>query len=274
MVDLMERLRAANPEPESPPLPIEEVWRRLDAGKGRGSKLRVPGSRSVGASLPSFGGVMAMFSAVVAIVIAVAAVTLIGDKRTSTVPRSGTRTMQRPKSAAGTDTYSVFSQPPTVSPSPSHAIPARELPHLRANRAVLTSAHLVDLPKGYRGWIMLRTAGRPGSFCIVFVRPGNQPGPFICGDGKPGPDGVVQYGGGTLRKEWNMEGIEPDAAAHVQVRLRNGSTVTVPVVSNMFYATASDVMVSYKVLNARGQTLVDQVLFAPNHPGRSIEDRR
>lgn len=40
MSDVIQRLRAANPEPDCPPPPIEGVWRRLDADGGVARRVR------------------------------------------------------------------------------------------------------------------------------------------------------------------------------------------------------------------------------------------
>jgi hypothetical protein len=81
--DPLERLRAANPEPSCPPPPIDEVWRRIEAG-GRMAQDRVAarpgGPKAVGARLRSLAGGMAVLTSVV-VVIAVGAIALLLHSR-------------------------------------------------------------------------------------------------------------------------------------------------------------------------------------------------
>jgi hypothetical protein len=111
MADVIERLSAANPVPECPPLPIEEIWSRLDVGTDRRSSLpglSTPRRRSLTARLPSVAVVVTTLSAAVAIGVAVVAIALLGHGRKSAVTH---RT-----APAATHTPTILVPPRRVSP--------------------------------------------------------------------------------------------------------------------------------------------------------------
>jgi hypothetical protein len=111
MIDVMERLSAANPVPECPPLPIEEIWSRLDVGTDRRSKLpgsRSPRRRSVSARLSNVAAVVTTLSTAVAITIALVAIALLGHSRKSAVTH--------PTAPAATHTPTIVVPPRRVSP--------------------------------------------------------------------------------------------------------------------------------------------------------------
>lgn len=99
--DPIERLRAANPEPQCPPPSIDEVWRRIEATDQR---PRSDVRRARPRSLPSVIAVLAS----AAVVIAVASIALLAHGRsTSAASSAGTKqlvaklaVLRRPQTAA------------------------------------------------------------------------------------------------------------------------------------------------------------------------------
>ncbi|MGO9793433.1 MAG: hypothetical protein ACLP8S_29085 [Solirubrobacteraceae bacterium] len=98
MFDPMERLRAANPEPDCPPPSIDDVWRRINANAGREphSRRGLSARRSTITRIPSVGSVIATISTITAMAIAVLAVVLLDHK--------GPSPATRPSAPAGAST--------------------------------------------------------------------------------------------------------------------------------------------------------------------------
>jgi thiol-disulfide isomerase/thioredoxin len=89
MMDVLERLRAANPVLDCPPPLIDGVWERIES-----TETARPGSGEVLASVqgrwrrwrPSAESVVAVFAAVTAVVVAVGVVALLGNARRTRPP--------------------------------------------------------------------------------------------------------------------------------------------------------------------------------------------
>jgi hypothetical protein len=134
MTDVMERLRAANPAPDCPPPPIEDVWRRVDADSPGESSERSTLPAGIRVALSRLGGAAAM-AVSVALAVAVAAILVVGHGQTS------------PQSESRPTAGKTSPQAP-----PSHARGVKIDPVLASQFSVLSAApRAADaLPAGYR----------------------------------------------------------------------------------------------------------------------------
>jgi thiol-disulfide isomerase/thioredoxin len=102
MNDVIERLRAANPVPDCPPPPIEQLWRRVELNEqrqqvtGRGPAYPVPLRRR-----PSIGGVAAAVLTVSALATAVLAIAVLGHHRPGAAATTGARPAVTTPGSAG-----------------------------------------------------------------------------------------------------------------------------------------------------------------------------
>jgi cytochrome c biogenesis protein CcmG, thiol:disulfide interchange protein DsbE len=92
MVDLIERLRAANPVPELPPPPIEAVWKKVETSESlRTQRHRTGGLRITSiAWRPSPGGMMTAIASAAVVAVVIGVVAVFGRERTNTTTRSHT----------------------------------------------------------------------------------------------------------------------------------------------------------------------------------------
>ena len=103
MTDVLDRLRAANPEPGCPPPAIDATWRRLDAQDKPASELfgeDLPARGSLLARVPSVAGVMTAVSVVIAVAVAIGAIALLGRSPTKS-SRAGAPALESLHAQAG-----------------------------------------------------------------------------------------------------------------------------------------------------------------------------
>ena len=108
MSDLIERLRAANPVPDCPPPPIEQLWRRveLDEQTRQPREAGSPQPEQLGRR-PNLGGLGTTILTLTALAIAVLAIALLAHPHSHSAPSSGNATA----------THAPFATKPTLSAS-------------------------------------------------------------------------------------------------------------------------------------------------------------
>jgi thiol-disulfide isomerase/thioredoxin len=90
MSDVIERLRAANPVPDCPPPPIEQLWRRIELDEQQQRTTgRAPADPERLRRRPTIGGVAAAVLTVSALATAVVAIALLAHHRPGASPPGG-----------------------------------------------------------------------------------------------------------------------------------------------------------------------------------------
>lgn len=160
---LMEQIRGVNPIPnELAPIPIEEVWRRVEADAAKSSAQRDSRLGSSRAWLSRSGGVGVVMSVLVAVGVAALAIVLVGHNRTSAIKPSPkpTATTTQP-SGRGNLAVGGTIQSPTgrASGDPGSAI-----------SATVTLAARAPDPRGGLPWAMRMFQTTGAQTCVQIGR--------------------------------------------------------------------------------------------------------
>ena len=152
----MDQIRRANPIPaELAPLPVEEIWRRIEADTTRPRLER--GARPRRAWVPSIGGIGAGISVLVAVGVAVVALALLGHHRSTHNPRKSTT---QPSGHGGLAEGAAIQSPTaTASGDPGTAI----------SRTVSVAVTVRD-PRGGLAWAMRTFQTTGGQTCVQIGR--------------------------------------------------------------------------------------------------------
>jgi len=231
MTDVMERLRAANPTPNCPPPPIEDVWRRIDTDNpieqygGSAPRPRKP------LALARLSNAVAL-AASVAVVIAVVAIVVVGHGQTTpkSRPQPTTETVpQVPSSHASVKIDPAVASEFSVLRSPAKAddaLPAafegalsnyrRFGPEPGGARRVTASngetAYLVPAKQGACVVTSFAAAILPGAYSMDLCSPTLPPG--------------------QIELQW----LIPDGATNVTIRTANGVAATLASGYNVYIA--------------------------------------
>ena len=158
--------------------------------------------------------------------------------------------------------FTVLSTTPAV--DATGALPSALVSSLAAQGANVRQAHEVDLAGGYHAYVMSQQNVSAG-VCLAFVPQTSAAGNLrsACG-AQPGTQGGEIIGWPSSSGPWHVDGIAPDNAVQVRADLRNGGTVTVPVVNNVFALTATDWISKYEILASGGALISSDTLPGPD----------
>lgn len=262
----IDEIRRANPFPDELPLPpLEEVWRRVDAG-GRDSPVKSgPLRRQHPRALPSVGGIMAAISVMTAIGVTVLAVALLGHDRSrptgqATAPAAQSTTESKPRirptpgrvvSPQLVQHFALFRDPGSKE---AHIATTSDLPPILQYRL----AHLTTPPDPLAEYGLkpseIREVSVDGAN-VVWVVPGAAgtcvfyPAPADSAAGVGGGSfggcslaaWVAQHGeiaGGTEANGTHViYGLVPDGTTAVVLTMPSGNPISIPVANNVVFAT-------------------------------------
>jgi hypothetical protein len=213
MNDVMARLRAANPVPNCPLPPIEEVWRQIDSGPRQqaGQRRAVAASRRFGRWLAAVASV--------ALVVGVATLAVVEHDRGPRTASQSDSTTGGPRAARVDPQLGSMFSALRATRRPADALPAVDRQRLKtggrtlgldpaASRAVRASngtrAYLVPGRDGMCAFSAVTavcdaTARLPGAFALDVCSPALAPGEIVLGWVLPdrARDVIVRFADGT-----------------------------------------------------------------------------
>jgi hypothetical protein len=250
MIDPLERLRAANPEPHCPPPPIEELWRRIEEGGWRATDNGRHGSakrRAALTRLPSAGSVMVAISTVTALAIAILAIALLSHSRSRVQPGTAPAqqltaklaVLRRPQTAADMLPGRLHIRNPQGTIIPRLTRLVRTLPDARLFLVVTT-------PNAHSNPIWSSRLGDQVAVVEISGSHATQTVPIPAADltnaNEVADITLGGLGARTLRDDYYV-GIVPDGVARVRwtfanSRFQPGTTLDASVASNVAVARA------------------------------------
>jgi hypothetical protein len=248
MSDVLERLRAANPEPDPQAPSIEAVWRRIEQQSETNHNRRTGGAFSAG---PRW--VIPVASVLVALATAVLAVALLGHGRGAT-PRlpASVRALSaefsvlesgQPPSAA---TQATLSQMLGIYGS-YHPLPAFAR---RVESSNYTAAYLVPANRG----LCVASASPSGSFCAPTGNIAGADVADLCSPTLPA---------GKVELAWLL----PDHVTRITVQTTTGTRIRFPTGYNLYiadFSTPSSLPASIRWTDSTGHTHSGRAPVPPN----------